>query len=227
MKIENIFEIIEPRVSHRKYRGRFNRRGNNYSHRKETSFGNRGNGAFGYVTNDKNDPHMIKKTTRSAVKREYKDGYWGYVEKIIEHKLWENPYFPRIYKKASIEDKDEDIFDRVVMEKLEEFDIIDKKPRDVDALFRKIFGDNARVEHTELLSYELAEIVFEYVMTGHVPGYISVDEQEFDTNFVKAVDILKDIGGDREKFAWDLRKDNMMLRRGPHGFQLVFTDPFA
>lgn len=191
-----------------------------------------GTGNFSTVDSIPNDPHMVKKTSNVAdVNSDDADAYWGYISKIVENKLWENPYFPRVYDITKIQDKEGKIMYRGKIEKLVELHDAINNLNDLNSLSRKIVGQGLDEEkysnrRIEILNEYFAEFIEKYVKLGEPTGiFRDYSEQDFDSSFKEACKTLRELG----KTGWqiDIHQWNIMVRRGPHGLQLVFSDPFS
>jgi len=217
MKILTLTEIIEPRLKKLKV-------GWNFGHeRKFKSDASIGHGHFSSVAPD-DDPHFVnKRSVRVVNPKDTHDAYWGYVYYIIKNKLWQNPYFPRIYDVKRIVDKDGKMHFTAKMERLEPFDSDDIEGT-VLPLVRRIFTEEAR-KHFRLSGRASLKVILLKVILDSMrhEGYLKYIK---DDQLVDAIKKLKDY---RNKY-WvdlDLHQNNVMIRRTPYGPQLVFTDPFS
>lgn len=165
-----------------------------------------GSGAFSTVHKDQ-DPHMVHKRAKGS-KETSIDGFWIYVNYIIEYKLWDNPYFPRVYNKNI----DSSSTASTTLEKLEPISKL--RPEEVGSISQKIFGTD---EITNV--GRLAEIIEKSIEQKKVEGAL-------DDEYIKAVYILHRIAK-KENLIVDVSDENIMIRRTPIGVQLVITDPFS
>lgn len=227
MKIDSLLEIIEPTVKNKKWRGNFD----STKMFKGNKDKNLGSGNFSTVDSIPNDPHMVKKTS-NLPEEQPDDAYWSYVTEIVNNKLWENPYFPRIYNITKIQDKEGKIMYRGKIEKLVELHDAINNLDDLNSLSRKIVGQELDEEkysnrRIEILNEYFAEFIEKYVKLGEPTGiFRDYSEQDFDSSFKEACKTLRELG---KKHGWkiDIHQWNIMVRRGPHGLQLVFSDPFS
>lgn len=213
MKIQSILEIIEPEVRSydmaKRALGKYTKSSGDYDE-----------GHFSRVEKDR-DPHFVKKTSKDS-ERATNDGYWFFIKNVVDSKLWENPYFPRVYQFKKFA-KEDGAHYRVQLEKLEEFSTLSKKEQFV--IGRKIFGTSQLADRmndedgggfsTKLLIVDLIRNL--YFGEVHVEG--------LDGDLVSAVKILRKMNTDGYEF--DLSQYNVMVRRGPTGVHLVITDPFG
>jgi len=207
----HILELIDPKIQSKRYSGEFKPK-TGIEYRKKP--GHIEVGTFSIVDQDHKDPHMIKKTARGE-KETRTDGFWIYAKYIIKFKLWNNPYFPRIYSKKTFTDKKDQSINRVQMEKLHPPSSLSKA--EIGFLFRKIFG-----EEVEETSYEKLTDRIE----KEVERKSFKNKNNYDSSYVKAVKILHKIST-KHSLTVDIWGDNIMIRRGPHGVQVVITDPFG
>ena len=212
MKIQDLMELIEPQVRSYDMSKR--------SMRDRSNTGNdAGEGVFSTVKQDR-DPHLVKKTSKYA-EDTHKDGYWFFIKNVIDHKLWENPYFPRVYqfKKFS---KGDDAHYRVQLEKLVDLNSISKK--ELYAMARKVFGESGMKDVIEK-EEDIIQIpaALEHLCENLYDGEIHTEG--LDPDLVSAIATLRKMNAN--KFEYDLHRENIMARRGPHGLHMVIVDPFS
>lgn len=207
----NILEIIEPTISSvrskKEYKPEY---GTGYKN--DPDFID--SGSFSIVKKDK-DPHMISKVARGSEETNA-DGYWIFANYVIKYKLWENPYFPRLYKKKTTVYSNEQKINQLTMEKL--FPIKSLNQKEGKFLYLKMFGESINkfsVDYfTERLEREVESAKFEG------------DRSKYDKKYIHAVNVLNKIHK-KEQLIVDIWGDNVMIRRGPQGVQAVFSDPFS
>lgn len=209
-----ILEIINPTIKQGNYSGVF--RDSNRNHDKDPGF--LGSGNFSVVSQDRSDPHMVTKTARGTKETEI-DGFWIYSQYILKYKLWENPYFPRIYAKKTFTDKTRKSINRAQIEKLTPPS--DLNDSEIAFLYRKMFGEEVDPKKTNHNVHTLSTRVEEEVVSKSFKN-----KDKYDSSYVRAVTILHKIAGKHDLII-DIWGDNIMIRRGPHGVQLVITDPFS
>lgn len=189
------------------------------------------------------DPHLITKYKKNFSDTE-KDPYWEYVDMVINNKLWENPYFPRIYKKHTYVDQKNQKLPKVEMEKLDGSATLNKK--EVEYLIEKIvdpssnlFSENVKSHFPEdkWYPYNMTRIICRIIM-ANVIGFkkasvyaegkeIDIDTRIKDTKLIQAIKALIEFRKYHPTASVDLHTGNVMVRRGPTGVQLVLTDPFS
>lgn len=131
-------------------------------------------GAFALVKKH-DDPHMVSRESRGT-EETLRDGYWIYAQYVMKYKLWENPYFPRMYLKTKTHYANKEEIDDIVIEKLQELSTLNSK--EVNFLHRKIFGESV----TATSPKEILERIEEEVDTLKFRGSI----KNYDVNYVKA-----------------------------------------
>lgn len=241
MNVHKLIEIIEPRVSTRNVSREFGD-SDEKSIQKTLRKSRIGSGNFSSVSPDKGDPHMVKKTSHGYMKSDTgDDAYWAYVDYIIKHKLWENPYFPRLYVQRNAKDPAGQVVRRVQMEKLNKIENLTND--EFKALFRKMFGEDfedwiTRSEYNHqvnidkpkaLVLEEILNLTYDFIRKGTHDFKLSAHkESEMDSQFIQALTTLHTMYRNDPIFGGlDLEEDNIMIRRSGHGNQLVFTDIFA
>lgn len=233
-------ELIEPRVSNRTISRDFTDQ-DEKNIQKNLSKNELGSGNFSTVTPDRADPHMVKKTSHGYMKSDTgDDAYWAYVDYIIKNKLWENPYFPRLYVQRNVRDSKGNVVRRVQMEKL--FNIDDLHDKEFEALFRNIMGEdfddwlerseydtNTIISRKALVLQEIMNIIYDFISKGHHDFNLSGHKKsKINSQFIQALKTLRAMYTSDPVFSGlDLWEDNLMIRRSGHGNQLVFTDIFA
>lgn len=226
MKIQTILELIEPQERNFTTNKMFKDRPWAY-HKEKNNPVNLGDGNFSKVRKTK-DPHVVKKSSIQAKtgNPEVDDAYWDFVDLILRNKLWENPYFPRIYKKTSLKGANDTGHSSVEMEKLESIENASKD--EILPMLRKTLNKTGR-EYVAKASKSsrkrsawadsFALVLDMAIETGNV-SYIKDEE------LIKALKILHRHGKKTGALP-DLHSENIMGRRTPYGLQLVLADPFS
>jgi len=238
MDIKKLIEIIEPRVSDKNISKDFT---SDDDKKIQQSLQKRelGSGNYSSVAPDRGDSHMVKKTSYGYLDSDREDPYWLYVNHIIKNKLWENPYFPRIYKQRNVKDSSGHVVKRAQMEKLEPVSVLSDE--ELKALFHKVLGisdydkwakrtDNIDKNVKDVVINTILDITEDVIKTGSYKTFatFAIDESDIDDNFKRALNILYNLSKTDNIFmGLDLYEDNVMVRRGKYGSQLVFTDIFA
>lgn len=170
-----------------------------------------GSGYYARVHASKRDPHMVIKTTDKDT-----DPYDSYVSELLDSEKWKsNPHFPRIYAQGTQNKK-------YVMEKLVSWQELDRT--ELIDYFMNNFNEDDFGSDREFTSH-IAKSRLVDVMA------IIMDSDNFkerinNETLLEAVLWVRRLA----KFLhvnFDLHKNNFMWRRGPHGIQLVITDPFS
>jgi len=224
MRIQTILEIIEPRVKNFQSNREFKTRPFNW-HKDKKDPRHLGSGYFSKVRST-NDPHVVKKSSVETTtgNPELDDAYWDYVDLIIKNKLWENPYFPRVYKKTSMRGKEDTGHHSVEMERLESIEKATKD--DLLPITRKAFNKKGREKITSDVKEKkispitaISRVLDNAVNSGNL-SLIKDDE------LAKALKILN-LYAKNSSVGVDIHEENIMARRTPVGIQLVISDPFS
>ena len=190
-------------------------------------------GAYGRAEKHKNlPPGMIVKYASLGGEGTdpKKDGYFNYLNELVKNdRMASNPYFPRIYSITKI-DNDQMA---VVMEKLQPF--MSLSNAEVEAMGDRAFGDfdAAIKEHVDRATIDwtlkLGKAAKKYfyvdlvsrAVTGKVPLSAIKDE-----SLQEALMVIRQIMMLR-KGNEDIHHNNVMVRRGPTGAQMVLLDPLS
>jgi len=236
MKIQKLLELIEPQVKNINMRNRkFDPKaaGGNVSawaltdHERQQGYV--GSGQYSSVKKDR-DPHFVQKTSRDS-DRAKEDGYWHFIKQVIDNKLWENPYFPRVYYFKKFH-KGNSAHYRVKLETLVDMEELNRG--ELVAVVARMVGDDPEdmgiiqpyfkegkvrdlIEKGKIR--DLIETIFRRVWGGN-------PSKGMDSNLVSAMNLLKKMN-ENKNYYYDLHKGNIMFRRGPHGVHPVIVDPFS
>lgn len=210
MKIIELQEIFEPAISHKKYRGNFD---NKYPKRTPDELGR---GSFSIARPDKSDPHTIKKRQYNDPNRKLRDAFQLYAKEVADNSLWDEINFPRIYEIKSFSDKSNKTLHKWKMEKL--IRLHDLTPEDLKSLGEKY---DIPPKHSE----------DPFELSNYIADLFHGDKTTNNERLSKSISILRKIYEklqitNRSIFE-DLGSYNIMVRRTQHGFDLVFSDPFA
>lgn len=223
MKIQVLLELIDTNVETKSYRGEFhgNNTGNSRSSNKEI-----GSGVYSKVRNDPNDPHMVQKRHRDP-KAASTDGFVKWADYLINNKLVDtNPHFPRIYNARKIEDSEGKNIYKYQIEKLVSAE--DVSPKILEAIWRQNFTQYSMPEDIEELDAEDIADTMSGIISMAVEGNSEYMDDIISDSLKEAVKHLRAYYAETNYNALpDLHSGNIMLRRTPHGIQLVITDPFA
>lgn len=180
-----------------------------------------GSGAFASVSDKKNDPFMVRKTSHSDRKMDISkfDGYWTYIQGIVENpSLKNNPFLPRVYNVKKIKDASGKIVMRADIEKLQNGNVFE-----MDMLLS--YFNN--VLNADLSSFE-DDDVDELLMQAAFIMESAVDYNDYSK--IKnsyLIQALKYIGSLKRSYGIDIHEGNIMFRTGGQGIQLVITDPVS
>lgn len=214
MRIETLLELINTKVTTRQ--------------NPQPSKGERlGDGAYSTVRKDVDDPHMVRKrhnSTRSAER----DGFVKWGEYIIKHKLSDNPHIPRIYNVSKEEEGPGKFVYDYQMEKLTSLSDGKVKPYEIKALWRQHLSKETYPEDAHDMS---AEEMMDY-LGGILQDALYGDEESLSNITSESLrDAIRHLRNYYQENNYephpDIHSENVMLRRTPHGLQLVITDPFA
>jgi len=240
MKIGQLLEIISASRQERTVSGNF-RNSEEWGAGDDKKEKERGRdiGSFSIVKPG-SDPHTIKKSSKSP-DHQISDGYWRYIEYVIKYKLWENPHFPRVYNIKKIQDAQGDIMMRGEIEKLTP--LTNLRIDEIQQLYQYIYGvENVPYEIKKSRGLEQSEVKNLYLKRLATDIFHSIkglgNQRIKLDSFEEAIRILKMIkekeftSNSKNKirpfgFIYDIKAENIMVRRTPYGPQLVFSDPFV
>lgn len=236
MNIRTLLEIIDTRVTNKKYSGKFKTSPDSDDN---MDVGVLGRGFYSTVVPDREDPHLVRKHSHrfnSPSDKFYdNDTYDQFSEYVYTNKLYDNPYFPRIYKHDKISDKSGQMLHKYQIERLEHLTALDVES--IRAMYIRLFpnGDDLYYDIIESnknhgpqpppvmfkLKLNIAKTIQNCIKTGNTSNII-------DDALIEAINYLNHfIHNVCEKCVLDLHVNNYMVRRTPHGFQLVISDPVA
>ena len=238
MKIQTLLELIDTKqktinyrrgIDHNRIAGGKGLDANPFDHTPEV-----GKGYFSRVTPDKNDPHMVKKKSTMAVDSE-RDGYRIYINAIASAKAAEgNPYFPRVYSAKTLQDPDGNALSNYTMEKLVDWRSQDVSLEEILPAIIAHIGEE-KVERSKELMSDFSEADFKDKLMWFVANKFDACADVGVCNALpplakEAQDFISHIvGRNRRELVkgLDIKNENLMFRRTPHGMQLVITDPIA
>lgn len=222
MKIQMLLELIDTNVETKQYRGEFrgNSTGNPRSSNKEI-----GSGVYSKVRNDPHDPHMVQKRHHNP-KAASNDGFVKWGDYLINNNLVDsNPHFPRIYNVRKIEDSEGQKIYKYQIEKLVPTE--DVSPKLLKAVWRQNFTKESMPEDIEELDAEDIADTMSGIISMAVEGNREYMDDIISDSLKQAVQHLHAYYEETNFTVPDLHSGNIMLRRTPHGVQLVITDPFS
>lgn len=173
-------------------------------------------GIFSTVMADEEDPHMVKKVSSQPMGPDHHvkaDGFNQYVRMLAQDDLMDNIHFPKVYKANTTTDKTGTHRNSFTIERL--VDLQNISPEEFEGLAERCFlrpvVDAAAMADRISASCESA---YERKM------YIRMD------SLIEACEIMQRLD-QASDFRLDLHEGNLMVRRTPHGLQLVISDPFG
>ena len=177
-------------------------------------------GVYARGTPDPKDPHMFRKKSKMPSKLDF-DAYYQYV-KYIKPYVDSNPFFPRVYEIILKKDPEGNVKPDYRVEKLMSLDDAeDKTGTNLSKFFtQKYFGGkfpegvDSAVEAIQAAFTK--DQYFDLITDKKLKQAITIIKQFLNTNF--------SLMGYND-FKLDVHRGNMMIRFGPGGPQLVFTDP--
>jgi len=185
-------------------------------------------GAYGSVRLHKRDPHLVRKRSIKPRGNLMSDGYYAFISDLIEFykRHGPNPYLPRIYNIHHVEDSEGEKIYTADIERLFELDTLTKK--DIESIFYRMFGQEYEDKGADD-DFEMASMM-EAVITA-LRNAVELNEYTFgklqisDEQLIKALRFIRNVA--EEGYWIDVRLPNIMVRRTPHGPQLVLTDPIG
>lgn len=197
-------------------------------------------GFYAKVTPNKKDPHMVDKSTFVSTADNGSDAYLGYIAGI---KGDLNPFFPRVYKVTRVKDTRGNIRPKYVLEKLVPLSALSDD--EADALCRYVHPELMQhIEHMRensihkdkndygaaiVIDMLVEEIGSMFETAPNFPAGASSNKllRNAINKILKIVDDGPFTHDDTSVFKFDIKTDNFMIRRAPHGPQLVITDPLS
>lgn len=194
-------------------------------------------GAYSYVKDDKNDPHVVHKYQK---KHNSRDAYWIFLDHLKNSDMMDNPYLPKVYKHTVVKDVKDNVKNSATIEKL--MPLSEASPSDIFLMCHRAYGMEfeetpsgklytrnsrfmgSRYDENHASRYALNRLLetIELAVQGYTPSdndEIITDEQLLEaTAFVRKV--MEESGS-----STDMHSANFMLRRTPTGAQLVIIDP--
>lgn len=197
-------------MSDRNYGGRFNM--TKAAKREPNELGR---GLFSKVKHSE-DPHMVDKETIRPLGPDHKnkaDGFEFFVKTLVENDLMDNIHFPKVYKAAKSTDSTNTHRHKYTLEKLEP----------IDGLSDEEF---ASLVETHMLRPCASVNALADRISGACNSKYDRDTFIRMESLRDACEIISEMD-DVSDFRMDIHDGNIMVRRTPHGLQLVFTDPFG
>jgi hypothetical protein len=193
--------------------------------------GSRGEGAFGIVYQDINNPHEVMKFSTGT--QAYRDGYLDYIQEIAnDESIQDNPWVPRILKIRIHNDEDGEVVDFTVrLEALETFDSVgvDELIAIAERVFTEKYVEYMKVKNQRWDPRHYAASIYRAVVykIWHCIKYEELEDIQ-DEHFIEFINWHSKVYRKHSTHhSFDASPGNMMVRRSPYGFQPVITDPWA
>lgn len=214
-----------------------------------------GSGAYSYavdVSDDDQHSHEVKKISRKNQRdtgyKIRKDGFWYYADFIVKHKLYNNPFFPRIYTIKKTYDNLPSGYENAVeyhMEKLSPIveysdwdgnsysdDNYYLSDNEYDYLFDLYFGNSKKHDFDDVddkiehLIYMLEQVVI-YAKSNNKTILNEITYEPLVEAYYMFVKMFNYFRMNKIMVSIDLHGENFMSRKTPYGTQIVYTDPFT
>jgi hypothetical protein len=204
-------DIAQTQVTDRRYGGKMNFNGD-WRQKK----GELGRGIFSKVTPDRKDPHMVQKRSTNPMGPDHHikaDGFEQYVRMLVDNDLMDNIHFPKVYKANTSTDTTGTHRNTFTIERLADISSISEEEFQSLAercLLRPVYdakGLADRIAGACASAYDRKT-------------YIKMETLLEACELIEAMDNVAD-------FRLDIHDGNLMVRRTPHGLQLVISDPFG
>lgn len=172
-------------------------------------------GAYAAGTPDPKDPFIYRKKSRQPSKLPV-DAYYQYL-KFVQPFVDENPFFPRVY---NIDIKTDAQGRQKPSYKLEKLMSLKDADNEMHGGLDEVLMDKYVANPDDYASMSIGEYVSR--AADHFGDYY---ENIKDEKLKEAIDLINYFIEENPDFLPDLHQGNMMVRFGPGGPQLVFTDP--
>lgn len=192
-------------------------------------------GAYSHVTPNP-DEHMVTKTTRKGLAKHQTDGFWVFVDAIVESGI-HNPYFPRVYSIKKFTDPNGLQKRRFQTEKLLHYSDASISFDELESVAEKMFtpkciqsyfGQYAKSDgyfaklarsHNADIATQIAHLV-DAAMDGNGTHNI------LDESLLEAIQFVSKLSNEKNYFL-DFHRENGMYRRTKNGLQFVINDPLS
>ena len=189
-----------------------------------------GAGNYASAWSTTSEPGTVRKVI-TDISDPTNDAYFQYVRTITKNeRLSKNPYFPKIYDVQVVRDKN---FDQpaysyyVDMERLHKLGTLSDE--EVLTIGRNLIDGFESWRNQTNSDPEKALIgYFRQIVSGRftAKGRRLLDNIK-DPNLKQALMFIKNVLRQNDRFFADVHDENIMIRRGRHAPQLVFTDPLG
>ncbi|WAX21561.1 hypothetical protein [Stenotrophomonas phage RAS14] len=235
MKLIDLFEDQQHQTngSTTNFSGRFRQ--------SKAAFSDPKSGAFSSVKDDKRDPHMVKKYHHGPMEDDTpeaevgEDAYVYFAQWLADQNVT-NPHMPRIYDIKKIQDSTGKFIYKYQVEKLNSATELGLEEL-MNVFGQHFVSDTTAQQVADELDFESGvDTPDNKKILIHVMGRFCEDMVKQGSNNIKSDSLrealmliqkfLKDHKG--KMFGLDIENSgNIMFRRGPHGLQLVITDPVS
>jgi hypothetical protein len=205
----------------------------------KAAFSDPKSGAFSSVKDDKHDPHMVKKYHHGPVGDGSPDSEIGedayvYFAKWLAKQNVTNPHLPRIYDIKKIQDSAGKFIYKYQVEKLNSATELGLEEL-MNVFGQHFVSDTVAQQVADELDFEAGvDTPANKKILIHVMGRFCEQMVREGCKNIKSESLREALGliqkflkdhGEKE-FSLDIENSgNIMFRRGPHGLQLVLTDP--
>lgn len=215
MKIQTLLELIDTKITTKKYDPRA-KRGPVM-----------GSGIYSTVTKDLDDPHMVRKLHHDPDTAGL-DGFVKWGEYMIKHKLMNNPHLPRIYNISKEMIDGGGFVYEYTMEELTPLSKGNIRKDEFEALWRQHMSEESYPEDADEMSgEELMGFLGSIIMAAIEGDDKSLNDITSESLKEAVLHLRHYYEEESSNPIPDVHSDNVMMRRTPHGLQLVVTDPFA
>lgn len=201
--------------------------------------GRLGAGSYGTVYQDPHNPHDVLKVSNERPHwMKFEDSYLDYLLAIVEDEnIQSNSWVPRIRDLRLHRDEDGNVADFAVrLEALHRLSVLGLE--EVLSIIDRVFApQTAKKIHDFIMRFSDKESTAMHVLVEEIRKAILTKEndifdQVIDEEFIEYIHwhrraLRKVTTTNRSRVHLDIREPNIMVRRGPHGFQPVITDPWA
>lgn len=187
-----------------------------------------GSGLFARAFSTPQEPGTVRKVVGPISEDEFgKDAYFRYLKLLAKNERFiTNPYFPRIFD-LQVKRFESRYAYAVDMERLHDYnDLSDKEARMLaDRMFHRFEHVAARqIQQTMSMGEAIMEFISDLLDNFYPAKQATVYK---DPELRKAVLLLRKLKTTGDGIFFDIHDGNFMIRRGPYGPHIVFTDPVA
>lgn len=189
-----------------------------------TNSGRLGDGAYSVVTNDRSDPHMVRKYGHKPLKPDApikRDGFEVFIQYLMDHDEMDNIHFPKVYTNKKITDTTGAHINKFQVERL--------VPGSALSIQERAFIEEQNFEPNVLSAFDDSEIIdgmaacVENGVVNAARGKRTIKSE----SLLEACRIVREAIKATPGSRTDIHQDNIMFRRTPYGVQLVLNDPIT